>query len=144
MQALIVYASLTGNTRRVARALAEELSCPAVDVRKRGDLELASVELLLVGDGVYGGRPSRAMARFLQALPRLEGLRAAVFGTYGAKPSQLPRLVELLRARGAQVVGEFACPGRDWFALGLLRRGRPNARDLARARAFARRLSSAF
>lgn len=140
MQRVVIYASLTGNTKKVARAIAEELSCRTVDVRREDLPELSGVELLLVGDGVYGGKPSRAMVRFLHRLPQLAGVKAALFGTYGAKPSQLPRLASLLRARGVEVVGEFSCPGKDWFTLGLVAWGRPNSQDLARARAFARGL----
>ena len=141
MRALVIYASRTGNTRKVARAIAGALEAPAVDVREGELPELEGVDFLLVGDGVYFGRPSQAMGRTLRALPNLSGVRAAVFGTYGAKPTQLPVLTTLLKGKGAEVVGEFACPGRDWFTLGLLRWGRPSGEDLERARAFARALA---
>ncbi len=141
MRALVLYASLTGNTKKVAGAIAEELSCRAVNVRREELPELTGVELLLVGDGVYGGKPSRAMVRALRSLPELSGVKAAVFGTYGAKPGQLPVLSALLEGKGAQVIGKFACPGRDWFTLGLLRWGRPNREDLERAQAFAREMA---
>lgn len=141
MLALVLYASLTGNTRRVAKAIADELSCPALDVRREAIPDLSSVGLLVVGDGVYFGRPSPAMRRVVGALPDLAGTKAAVFGTYGAKPSQLSKLASTLSAQGAKVIGEFSCPGRDWFVLGLLQRGRPSLDDLAAARAFARDLA---
>lgn len=64
-----------------------------------------------------------------------------MFGTYGAQAKQLDALAELLTEKGAQVVGRFACPGRDWFTLGVLQRGRPREEDLAAARAFARKLA---
>lgn len=133
----VIYASLTGNTRRVAGAIAAALGVAAEDIRGLRPDELHGVGLLFVGDGVYGWRPSRRMIRFLSALPELRGTPAAVFGTYGARPAQLPVLGRLLVAKGARVIGEFACPGRDWVALGLLHRGRPDARDLERARDFA-------
>jgi len=137
MEVRVIYASLTGNTARVARAIAGALGVEPEDIRDLRPGDLSDVGLLFVGDGVYGWKPSRRMVRFLSSLPGLRGTAAAVFGTYGARPTQLPILKRLLTEKGAEVVGEFACPGVDWFTLGLLRRGRPNARDIERARAFA-------
>lgn len=137
----VIYASLTGNTAKVARAIAEALGVAAVDVRDLGAEDIANAKLLFVGDGVYGWRPSRRMVRFLSGLRSLAGVKAAIFGTYGARPVQLPVLKRLLAEKGAEVVGEFACPGVDWFTLGLLRRGRPNREDLDRARSFAREVA---
>ncbi len=141
MRALVLYASLTGNTRKVAQAIAEELGVPAVDVRKERIPDFANVGLLLVGDGVYVGLPSRAMVRALKSLPPLSGVKAAVFGTYGSWPRQLAVLERILAKKGAQVVGRFACPGRDLVSFGLLRHGRPNEDDLAAARDFARKVA---
>ncbi len=133
----VIYASLTGNTAKVARAIADVLGVVPEDIRGLKPGDVAGVGLLFVGDGVYGWKPSRRMVRFLRGLPDLRGVVAAVFGTYGARPAQLPMLKRLLAEKGAEIVGEFACPGVDWFTFGLLRRGRPNERDLERARAFA-------
>ncbi len=137
MKTRVIYASLTGNTAKVARAIAAALGVEPEDVRDLKSGDVAGVGLLLVGDGVYGWKPSRRMVRFLKGLPDLRGVKAAVFGTYGARPTQLPVLKGLLTEKGAEIIGEFACPGVDWFTLGLLRRGRPSERDLERARAFA-------
>ncbi|MGY4706817.1 flavodoxin family protein [Candidatus Bipolaricaulota sp. J31] len=137
MEVRVIYASLTGNTARVARAIADALGVDPEDIRDLRPRDLSDAGLLFVGDGVYGRKPSRRMVRFLSSLPEIRGTAAAVFGTYGARPSQLPVLKRLLTKKGAEVVGEFACPGKDWFTLGLLRRGRPNEADLERARAFA-------
>lgn len=139
MRVLVVYASLTGNTREVARAIAGELGAHALDVRKASAKDFAQPELLFVSDGVYFGRPSRAMLRFLRGLPKLKGVKAAVFGTYGTQARQLDALAKILAGKGAEVVDRFSCPGRDWFVLGFLQRGRPSEEDLAAARAFARR-----
>ena len=141
MRALVLYASLTGNTRKVARAIARELGAQALDVHKASAQDFAQPELLFVGDGVYFGRPSRAMVRFLRGLPKLNGVKAAVFGTYGTQAKQLDALAKILMEKGAEVVDRFSCPGQDWFTLGLLHRHRPNEEDLKRARAFARKLA---
>lgn len=136
---LVAFASRTGNTRKVADAIAHAVGGELVDVRRSPHCDLAQAGFLFVGDGVYMGRPSRAMVRFLQRLSVPAGVKAAAFGTYGAQAKQLDVLSRLLQEKGIEVVDRFACPGRDWFALGLLHRGRPNADDLRAAQAFARR-----
>lgn len=136
----VVYASLTGNTRKVAQAMAEAVGATLVDVRKDPLPKVEPGDVIFVGDGVYGGRPSRALRRALRAWTLPKGVKAAVFGTYGGRPSQLPILERILAEKGAQVVDRFSCLGRDWFLLGLVGRGRPSAEDLKAAQAFARRV----
>ncbi len=138
MNALVLYASKTGNTRKVARAIAEAVGAELVEAGKELLPDLSGVGFLFVGDGVYAGRPSRVLVNQLRDLPMLHGTSAAVFGTYGAQAKQLDVLSDLLQAKGARVAGTFACPGKDWFVLGLLKRRHPDEEDLAQARRFAR------
>ncbi len=133
----MIYHSLTGNTAKVARAIAEVLGIEPLSVRGATTEAIEGVHLLFVGDGVYALRPSRVMVRYLRALPPLPGVKVALFGTYGSLPTQFRLMGRLLRSKGAEIIGEFACPGRDKATLGLLRHGRPNEKDLASARAFA-------
>lgn len=136
----VVYASLTGNTRRVARAIAEATAGVLVDVRRKALPKVEPADIIFLGDGVYFGRPSRAMGRALRAWVLPKGVRAAVFGTYGGKPAQLEILEKLLREKGAEVRERFSCPGRDWFFLGVVGRGRPSPADLRAAAAFAKKV----
>jgi flavodoxin len=136
----VVYASLTGNTRKVARAMAEAVGAILVDVRKDPLPKVEPGDVIFVGDGVYGWRPSRAMRRALSSWALPKGVKAVVFGTYGGKPTQLGVLEKILREKGAEVVDRFSCMGRDWFVLGLIGRGRPSEEDLKAAREFAKKV----
>lgn len=136
----VVYASLTGNTRKVAKALAEAVGGTLVDVRRDPLPKVEAKDVVFVGDGVYFGQPSRAMRRALSAWTLPKGVKAAVFGTYGGKPAQLEVLEKILHEKGANVVDRFSCMGRDWFLLGLLGRGRPAEEDLKAAREFAKKV----
>ncbi len=136
----VVYGSLTGNTRKVARAMAETVGATLVDVRREALPKVGPEDVVFVGDGVYGGRPSQAMRRALSAWALPMGIKAAVFGTYGGRPSQLAILEKILQGKGAQVVDRFSCLGRDWFLLGLVGRGRPAQEDLQAAREFAKKV----
>lgn len=134
----LVYTSLTGNTRRLAEAMAETLG---VEARKvKGVSTVDGVDLLFLGSGVYGGRPARSMREFLRKLPSLEEVKVALFGTYGTSPHQLDTLAGLVQEKGGEILGRFSCKGRDWFALGLIGRGHPSPAELEAAASFAQQI----
>jgi flavodoxin I len=136
MNVRIIYASLTGNTRRIAEAMAQELG---VVPQSAGEgVDLRGVGLLFLGSGVYGNRPGRAIRRLLEAQASLAGVKVALFGTYGGTPRQLDWMARCVAKKGGEVLGRFSCKGRDWFILGLIARGHPSVTDLAAAAAFAR------
>jgi flavorubredoxin len=107
----VVYASLTGNTRKVAQAIAGAVGGALVDVRKDPLPKVESGDVIFVGDGVYGWRPSRAMRRALSSWALPKGVKAAVFGTYGGKPAQLGVLEKILRGKGRGSGGSFLLHG---------------------------------
>lgn len=114
MHAIVIYESLTGNTRRASEALARGLSangvattaCPITQI----DFQALQVaDLVVVGgwvDGLFlvGQRPGRA-GRFAK-MPALRGKRAVVFMTYALHPGKaLDKLSSAVAAQGADVVG---------------------------------------
>src|SRR5437868_3098552 len=91
MQAVVIYESLTGHTRRAAETIGDGLARAGVDttvcpITRIDYAALAAADLVVVGswtDGllVVGQRPGRA-ARLRKLLPVVNGKRAAVFCTY--------------------------------------------------------------
>jgi flavodoxin len=87
MKALIVYDSVYGNTEKVAEAIGEAMT-PSVEVKvlRAGETntsELASIDLLIVGSPVHGGRPTPPVQDFLTKMPLQspEGIKVAAFDT---------------------------------------------------------------
>lgn len=132
MKVVVIYESLTGNTRRAAGVIADELkklgmSAVAVPVTAIDYQSLAEADLVIVGswtDGLFfvGQRPGRAGR--LRKVPYIQGKRCAVFCTYAIDPGKvLDKMVALMEDRGAEVVGGMA-----------IRRGEleVGARDFAR------------
>jgi hypothetical protein len=117
MKALVIYESLTGNTRKAAGLVAGSLESAgweatvspvtAVDMRS-----LAGADLVIVGswtDGFVfvGQRPGRAGR--LKALPVMYGKKCVVYCTYAIDPGQtLEKLSAIMRERGADVLGGYA------------------------------------
>ena len=87
MKALIVYDSVYGNTEKVARAVADSITPSGeVKVLRAGEMdtsELASIDLLIVGSPVHGGRPTPAVQDFLNKMAQqsLRNIKVAAFDT---------------------------------------------------------------
>ncbi|MEU2504099.1 flavodoxin family protein [Streptomyces sp. NPDC007863] len=152
MKAVIVCASVShGNTRRVADAMARVLGAKVVSPEEADGEELAGADLVGFGSGVFYGRPHRSMTDFVKGLPDGRG-RTFVFATSGLPelpPAPFTRpLTRLLEARGYRVQASFTCRAHDTWApfklVGGINKRRPDAEDLAAARAFAARLREDF
>ena len=114
MDAIVIYESLTGNTRTAAEGLAGGLTargvptvaCPVtrIDYQALQDADLVIVGSWVDGLFVVGQRPGRA-GRIAQ-LPTLAGKRAIVFLTYALHPGKaLQKLSDAVDGRGAEVLG---------------------------------------
>ncbi len=122
MNVVVVYESLTGNTRRAAEliggaahASGAQVSVHALTAQPVATLDLeavAAADVIFVGtwvDGfvVFGMRPGRATR--LRNLPVLDGKRVAVFCTYAVNPGRtLRKIASILEAKGAAVVASRA------------------------------------
>jgi hypothetical protein len=109
----VIYESLTGNTARAARLLAEHVEAAGADVSvfpidDIGLKELAEADVVFLGtwvDGLIlvGHRPGRAGK--LRRLPVIDGKRAALFMTYAVHAGRaLDRFRTVVEERGATVV----------------------------------------
>ena len=126
MKALIVYDSKFGNTEKIARAIAEAItSLGKVKVLRAGEanpLELASLDLLIVGSPTHAGRPTRPIKEFLKKIPAnvLKNVGVTSFDTrFSAKDKGLGvcillkvfgdaagRITKSLKGKGAYLVTE--------------------------------------
>jgi hypothetical protein len=117
MKVVVIYESLTGNTRRAAGFITQELvrrgmSAVAVSITGIDYQSLAEADLVIVGswtDGLFfvGQRPGRAGR--LRKVPFIQGKRCAVFCTYAIDPGKvLDKMVAMMEERGADVIGGMA------------------------------------
>ena len=114
MRAVVVYESLTGNTAKAGRMIAEQLTARGVPtsaypVTKIDYQALSEADLVVVGswtDGiiVVGQKPGRSWR--LKGMPAIGGKKAVVYATYAIDPGKvLDKLVEIVEGRGAEVLG---------------------------------------
>lgn len=148
MRTVIVCVSVShGNTRRVADSMAQVLDAKVVSLEQADLTELADADLVGFGSGVFYGRLHPRLTDFVKVLPTGRG-RAFVFATSGLPEIPLTSftrpVVQLLEGKGFEVDESFSCRAFDTWTpfklVGGVNKQRPNAGDLAAARAFAGRL----
>lgn len=149
-RALIICVSVShGNTSAVAHAMGRVLHADVLDPEEVNPRTLGRYDIVGFGSGIFYGSHHRRLRRYVEHLPRARGTRAFVFSTSGrGREQSLPweaPLESVLREKGYEVVGTFACLGFDtWLPLNLvggINKGHPDARELARARRFAERVA---
>ena len=110
---IVIYESHTGNTRRMAEAVAQGArEVPEVEV-VLANVGQASEAQLTEADGIILGAPTRntkvppAMNQFLDRMKQvpLRGKLGAVFGSYGWSGEAMGLLRSALVAQGVQVPG---------------------------------------
>ena len=130
----VVYYSMSGNTKKVAEAIAAELDVTVENVKAKEWLTKDS--FVFLGSGCYGSNPGKELQKFI-ARNDFKGREVALFGTSsGGRGDEVRVMEELLKSKGALIKGSFYCKGR--FV--LLNRGHPNGEELAGAREFAKEM----
>ena len=132
----VIYYSLTGNTKKVADAIATELDVVAENVKTKD--KLAEDSFVFLGAGLYGPLRGLGFRRFIEGND-FAGRKVALFGTSGeGRGKEVAALEEAVTAKGAEVAGSFFCRGEFMF---LINRKRPTSKDLDDAMAFAREMA---
>ncbi len=132
----VVYYSMTGNTKKLADAIASELN--VVAQRVSTNTKLADESLVFLGTGLYGPFQNGGLKQFIDRTD-FAGRKVALFGTSGeGKGKEVGALEQAVSKKGADIVGKFHCKGE--FLL-FINRSRPTSKDLENARNFARQVA---
>ena len=81
MNACVVYFSRTGNTKRLAEAIATTAKAPLFDIATTASSSLKNFDLLIIGNPVEGSSPAKEALAFMRNLPKVEGKKAILFCT---------------------------------------------------------------
>ena len=144
--AICYYSRHHGNTLNVLEAMAGEGDVDLIDVTTRQTVRLEKYDCIGFASGIYGFEFQKAVVEFArQYLP--QGKPVFFVYTYGgAKGTGAKVLAQIAAEKGCPVLGEFSCKGYDTFGpfklVGGLAKGRPNEKDLEKARAFYRGLEA--
>jgi flavodoxin len=82
MKSVVLYFSRTGNTKKVAEAIAEAAESPAFDIASAEPSVVEGYDTIFMGTPVEGANPAKEMLAFVQRLPQTQGKKAVLFTTY--------------------------------------------------------------
>ncbi|MCI8694053.1 MAG: flavodoxin [Lachnospiraceae bacterium] len=125
------YFSKSGNTKKLAEAIAEAAGCTAYQIPTPVKGE---TDILFLGAAVYWGGISSEVKKFIQTLDKNRIDRVAVFSTSSLAQRAFPQIRKELEKNGIKVIDEdFYCRGQ----FKTLYRNRPDENDLKEARKYA-------
>jgi flavodoxin len=102
MNTCVVYFSRTGNTKRLAQAIADTAKAPIHDITST---QPSKTYLLILGTPVEGFRPAKETLAFVGAMPKVESKKAILFCTHRLwKGSTFKILEKELAAKGYETV----------------------------------------
>ena len=140
MSVCIVYHSETGNTKKVAEAVAKATGAVLIPVKdtanyskitmylmgtsraRKGEkaviepatIDVSAYDLVIVGSPVWAWKPTPAANAAVAALTGCEGKKGMVFATCGGKAGEtLPIMEKALSAKGVKVSGSFGFTTRE-------------------------------
>ena len=147
MKTLIIYQSVHhGNTKKVAKAIAEEISA---DLVKPGEIDMTKVkdcDLIGFGSGIYFCKHHVSLLNLVDTLPVLESRKAFIFSTSGVPLFTKfwhKELKQKLIKKSFNIIGDFSCKGFATYGplklIGGIGKGHPDEKDLEKAKDFARK-----
>lgn len=150
MKAVIIYCSTyKGNTLKIAKTMAEELSAQLFTTEDAANLDLNGYDLIGLGAGINFAQHNIHLLRLVER-QSLEGKNVFIFSTR-CRPflgGYHKALKHILKKKQANLLGEYSCCGFDrtgpWVAMGGYNKNRPNEKDLFKARLFAAKMRSAI
>ena len=145
---LIICQSIQhGNTLKVAKALAEVLGADVKKPEETNLEEIAAATLVGFGSGIYNGKHHQSLFNLVSRLENQNQKPAFIFSTASVPFKVMHKdLRSNLKDKNFNILGEFQCKGfMDYNFLkfmGGLNNGRPNEKDLIKARKFAKKLKN--
>ena len=139
MKIAILYRSVTGHSKKIARAMSAEFGVMPQNI-KRKPPQPDGVDLAFVVGGIYAGRSLPCVIEYTKTLMP-SAVKTAVLVTSSASDKNgQDEVREILQANGIKVITEeYRCRGRFLF----IKIGHPNKKEIAGAVEFARRMVQA-
>ena len=112
MKILVAYSSVTGNTKKVAQAVADELKdCDLLDIK---DVKNLDYDIIIVGTWI---RRTTADPKAIEFIDNIKEKKVAFFFTLGAYPNSeyagrcIKNINELFLKNNNILLGNFHCHG---------------------------------
>lgn len=125
MKISVVYATITGHSKKIADYIARAIGTTAASVKDNP--AMSDIDLLFIVGGIYGGQSSENLTGFAQGLDGENVKNAAIITSSLTQQKKQEALSEILRGKGINVADEIICKGSFLFFMGF---SHPNKKDL--------------
>lgn len=148
---LIICASVHHkNTIKVANVIGEVLNADVIAPKDFDVDSIARYDLIGFSSGIYNGRHHKSILDLVSNINKQNNKKAFIFST-STIPLEVTHkaLNEMLLEKGFDIIGHFCCRGFMDYSFtkhlfGGLNKGRPNIKDLERAREFAMKIKQSL
>jgi flavodoxin/ferredoxin len=149
MKTVIVYFSQTGNTEKVAQAIAKGIEntdnpCILIPLKEVVLEKLKDYDLIGIGTPVFYFQEPWNVRDFIEGLSFLKGKLSFVFCTHGGQDANaLPRMARGLKEKGLLILGGLITRGYDSFQPYIefdYSKGHPDEKDLKEAEEFGQKM----
>jgi len=139
MNIQLIYTSKTGHSKKIARAISEELGIKMNNVKDQPKYK--EVDLLYIVGGIYGGKSLPEMLTFMNTLNNKQVKKAVLITSCVSKKTGQTEIRKSLSQKNIEVLDrEFICQG-SFLIFGL---GHPNKTDTDAAVVFAKNVADKF
>jgi len=146
MKGIVIYDSWTGNTKKVAEAIAVEDNFTLTKV-DAAPFDLQNYDILILGTPNIRAHPCDKIINYIEKL--IPPQKFALFVTFGMpiwgqifSLSCFKYMRQQLEAKNSQFVGKFMCPG--YHVKYKTYKGRPSDKDLCGAKEFGKLILSSI
>ncbi|MCR5755107.1 MAG: flavodoxin [Acetatifactor sp.] len=130
MKVEVRYFSRTGNTKKLADAIAE---VAGVEAKRMDEPITEATDILFLGSSVYAAGVDQAVKEFIKSLQPEKIKKVVNFSTAALLPSTYKQISKLLEAQGISLdTREFHCRG----SFQMMHRGKPDENDIQEVKRF--------
>ena len=135
MKTAVIYRSMTGHSKKIARAVAAAIGAEAVNIKDNP--ALSGIDLLFVVGGIYSEESLPETIGLIKTLNGAKVKKAALITSSMSDKAGQDEARKILESNGIEVLDEYRCRGNFLF----VKLGHPNAREIDGAVRFAEKLA---
>ena len=113
MNPCIIYFSRTGNTKRLAQAIADATKASIYDLASTQPSALENCDLLILGTPVEGASPAKETVAFIENMPQTQSKKVILFCTYRAFGNErtMKNMEKKLSGKGHETIAKVSKKG---------------------------------
>jgi len=137
MKIAIIYRSMTGHSKKIAKAISKELNVEAQNIKSKP--ELKAIDLAFIIGGIYSGKSLSDMLDYVKSLNNSSVKKAALVTSSVSDKTGQDEVRSVLESNNIEVEkNEYRCRGNFLF----IKMGRPNKSEIEGAVNFAKDIVS--